>query len=340
MRKGMSAAVLSALLCAALVGAFCGCGGRSGRNDNVPIASGPSETPGQPVAGPTGRARLTILFPPLRGAKRAAPSGGRVIPDNAQSVLLTVTGDGIPGDRPYTKAVNRPEVPVSDPPREEVEFLLPIGNKVFRAEAKEGADGAGRTLVSASSPAMDLKEGEVQTVTLTLSGQGVISGTVTDPNGSPIDGARVETSDGAAGVRSATSGADGRYRLADVPGGARVVTFSFCGRATDAQVTVVQDVEVTVNASLPVNAGQERPAAPVIALGAPQVNSAVGQATLTGTVTDADDSGAVLIVNSGESRIPVAAEGSFSALAILQPGAETDVPRQLVARTRRTFLPG
>ncbi len=70
MKRGIVAAVLCAIMCTPIICVFPGCGGRTGSQNgpsqNALVPSDPSGTPPQ-FTGPTGRARLTILFPRLSG---------------------------------------------------------------------------------------------------------------------------------------------------------------------------------------------------------------------------------------------------------------------------------
>jgi hypothetical protein len=147
---------------------------------------------------------------------------------------------------------------------------------------------------------------------------GQITGHVQDGSAQPLGNVNVVTSDGA-NLYQATSDGNGLYTLNNVPAGPRVVSFSSNGLSTIYQVTVAQGGVITLDAILRATT-RTITGPPVITVQSPQINQSNAQATLTGTITQLDSSQAVLIVDGAENPIPVGADGSFSAVAILRPG--------------------
>ncbi|MEN9592105.1 MAG: hypothetical protein RJA21_564, partial [Gemmatimonadota bacterium] len=80
-----------------------------------------------------------------------------------------------------------------------------------------------------------------------LGAQGVVTGSVTDPNGRPLSGVLV-TVDGTA-IRAATQ--NGTYRAANVPTGARTLTFRYIGfQAVTKTVTVTTGATATLDVKM------------------------------------------------------------------------------------------
>ncbi len=130
---------LLALVLAALIP---GCGG------------GQSSSPATGAASGRGTARFTIMFP---------ATTSRDIPAATQSVILSITGDGLKA--PVRMVVNRPAFTTAQ--SVSVQELLPVGAKTFIAVARAAADGAGSTLASGTA-AGTIEENKTSSVDITL----------------------------------------------------------------------------------------------------------------------------------------------------------------------------
>lgn len=193
--------------CAALALFLCGCGGSSRRGGITPVPL--PEGPGG-FSGPTATARLTVAFPPRRIS--------RIIPERTESILVTITGEGIPPDKPFIRPINRP----LGPAEVRVDLTVPIGAKTFRAEAKDAPEGAGKTLASASQ-SVELKENEAQPLTLELSDLYTITDLGTLPGRSESGAAGISSNGLIVGFSSNETGVDDRAFLwtPETPNGPR-----------------------------------------------------------------------------------------------------------------------
>jgi hypothetical protein len=148
-----------------------------------------------------------------------------------------------------------------------------------------------------------------------------VSGRVTDSHGHPLPLARVETSDGEH-VWSSFTDAGGLYRLGQVPFGGRVFSFAKAGYAAVHRSLAVGVARPGVSLDVQLERCAAPPSAPPrITANDPVVDNTRGDATFTGTITNLETPTAVLIVNGAETAFEVGGEGSFRAVAILQPGA-------------------
>ena len=159
-----------------------------------------------------------------------------------------------------------------------------------------------------------------------------IYGRVLDDDGVALQGARVDTSDGAR-TWTDTTDENGDYRLVDVSAGARGVSFTHARYATEYAVAMVEDVDVELNMRFP---GGTPPAAqtecPSFDLNRVGFDEDTGLAFVSGTVSNIDADTMVLIGN-GQARligiIPLvdseAAAGSpvgvFDTTVVLEEGA-------------------
>lgn len=145
-----------------------------------------------------------------------------------------------------------------------------------------------------------------------------IYGQVTDLDGDPLAGVRVDTADGT-DTWTDTTDADGNYRLADVSAGSRGVTFALPGYATEYAIAVVEDVDVELNMVMASRVEGSPTECPVITLNDPVVDQEAGLATISGTVTNTDADQAVVIHNGDASLIAVQS-GAFSNIVVLLQG--------------------
>ncbi len=147
-----------------------------------------------------------------------------------------------------------------------------------------------------------------------------ITGLVVDALGNLLVGVRIETSNGNR-LWSALTGNDGRYLLEDVPDGARVISFALLGYTTRHRALVVNPSQVEEDEVMATCVPPTAP--PVIDADPPVVDQVVGDAVITGTIRNLDAPAAILITNGSETLFEVNPNGTFRAVAILQPGDNT-----------------
>ncbi len=85
----------------------------------------PSDKPATTIA--SGKVSLSILFP--------ARKGMRTIPQATESILITVTGDGILSGQPFRKGYDRPSLAGAQ--QVDAVLILPLGAKTILAEARD-----------------------------------------------------------------------------------------------------------------------------------------------------------------------------------------------------------
>ena len=136
---------------------------------------------------------------------------------------------------------------------------------------------------------------------------GTVEGTVTNQNGGALTGVTVELSGpNLQGVRTATTGTDGRYRFVTVPPGPYKVTANLSGMGSVAKnATVTLDATATVNLQMQLAAKE----AITVTGEAPLVNTA---STTTGTNYQAK------VID----KLPV--QRNYASIVLSQPGVQTD----------------
>jgi len=132
-----------------------------------------------------------------------------------------------------------------------------LTTSIVWASDKDGQIGTGATVsatlsdgthtVTASVTDSGNKTGSASITVTVVPRVGSVAGTVTDLEGTPIEGATVSTDTG----QSALTGADGTYTVADVPVGERSVTASATGYESQTQtVTVAESLATPLDFSL------------------------------------------------------------------------------------------
>ena len=136
---------------------------------------------------------------------------------------------------------------------------------------------------------------------------GTIEGTVTDQNGGALPGVTVEiSSPNLQGVRTATTGNDGRFRFVSVPPGGYKVTANLSGMGASAKNTsVTLDATATVNLQMQVSAKE----AITVTGEAPLIDTA-------STTTGSNYSAKVM------DKLPIGA--NYANIVLSQPGVQTD----------------
>ena len=137
---------------------------------------------------------------------------------------------------------------------------------------------------------------------------GTIEGTITDQSGGTLPGVTVEaTSPNLQGTRTATTGADGRFRFASLPPGNYKVTATLSGFATVQKNAAVQlDATATVNMQMRPATGE----AITVTAEAPLIDVT---SSTTGTNYTANEI----------QKLPV--QRNYASIVMAQPGVQTDV---------------
>lgn len=159
-------------------------------------------------------------------------------------------------------------------------------------------------------------------------GQSGFWGYVTDQGGAPVADVLVGCSDGQT-LWMTTSAQDGSYQMTGIPLGARVLSFDKDGYETTHVASAIANATdcVRVDAVLATSAVQCPNDLPQFSLNPPSVDQVAGNATISGVISNLDSGTAVLVLNGSETIIPVAGNGSFSALVFLNTGQNAIVIR-------------
>ena len=316
---------LCSFLCLILILSFpilSGCGGGHSSTNNSTINQ--TTATGTSTAHTKGTVKLSVAWPKVSQKHATQGASSHIIPANTQSIVVEAV---VSGTVIQSGTIDRSNGVTTGSDGTTVGTLtlsgIPTGTATIRARAYSASGGTGDLLATGES-VVQIAPTDTNTATVTLtpisaSGSSVI-GNVTGTDGSLLGGVRVETTDGTGHLLTATTGADGKYSLA-IPAGQRVITFAKCGYTTTQDVTVATNTAVTVNAQLPVYTGPDPTSPPVINVAPPQTDQVNGQAIVTGTVQQGNDSGGVIIVNGSEAEFSLDSTGSFSYVAVLVPGA-------------------
>jgi uncharacterized protein YfaP (DUF2135 family) len=150
----------------------------------------------------------------------------------------------------------------------------------------------------------------------------VILGFVHREDGTPIQGIRVSTSDGAK-TYSTTTNAAGQFRLFDVPQGPRVITFRGRGFGTVMEQLLVQNQVHTLDIALPNYVGDitQPPAFMDVRIEQTPEEETSGMAHIVGQATNLDGPQLILVLNGEESLFQVSdTNGNFNQIAVLNLG--------------------
>jgi len=149
-----------------------------------------------------------------------------------------------------------------------------------------------------------------------------IYGQVTDSDGQPLAGVRVDTTDGTH-TWTDTTDEQGNYRLEEVTTGSRGVSFALDGYATEHSLAVVEDQDVEVNAVMASPTEGSPTECPVITLNDPVVDLETGIATISGSASPVDSDNVVLLQNGQATLIGLDVSGdtgTFSNVVVLEEG--------------------
>ena len=151
-----------------------------------------------------------------------------------------------------------------------------------------------------------------------------VIGFVHNNAGAPIANINCSTSDGQRNW-SATTGADGRFKLLDITAGQRVISFSARGFSTHMEQVLVANEVTALDIMLPAYVGDVTARPDIVDFYYEQSTADItaGLAWLRGQVVNLDGPQIILIQNGSEILFEVDENGYFNYRAVLEPGNNT-----------------